>query len=279
MSKKIDAQRLRKTYSSYRVRPREIQLDGTTQEVIPVASPIVRVTDLDSNHIHAWELTETSGTTFYDTGASSSKVNLTITNPTFVSFDTPGLVGNCPLFGLNSTSVSLGTPYASTPVSSFTDLPTTAMTFEVWFQQTGATSTFSFVASCDFGIGSYNFQVGIGDAYNAYFLTFRTASTLGNAVPTLSQFAQPNQLYSQWVYMAVTYDGTAFRQYINGDLLKKESATGAIQWSYGSPAPTFYLGCQTANYFFTGRMSRVRMSNIARSETYIKDVYKKAILY
>lgn len=245
-------------------------------------NPYDRITNLDSNHIHAWELTETTGTTFYDTGASSSKVNLTITNPSFVTLNTPGLVGNCPLFGLDSSAVSYGTPYASAPVSSFTDLPTTAMTLETWVQQTSIAGPGAFIVSVDSTAagGSLNFQTGIFNSSNSYYLTFRTAFNFGNgSIGTIQQFAQPVYLYSEWVYVVVTYDGTAFRQYINGDLLKKENASGAIQWSYGPPAPTFYLGCQAANYFFTGRMSRVRISDIVRPESYIKSVYKKAMAY
>lgn len=243
---------------------------------------VPRLTALDANHLHAWELTETSGSSFVDTGSSASKVNLPIVNTANVQLDTPGLLGACPMFGLTTTpSAAVGS--AAELVSAFTDLPTTNITIEAWVRQTsasGATGRQAF--SCDF-VNSVNLQMYVGTtASDNYSTAFRTSGTFGNgSVGTLTDFAASSKLVGQWVYIAVTYDGSFFRMYVNGELLKKEAATGTISWTNtNGPAPKIALAADTSASVGTnlvGQLSRVRMSNIVRTQTALRAVYSKAM--
>ena len=232
-----------------------------------------RIVPLDANHIHAWEMTETAGSTFADTGSSLQPVNLTIADVTKVQLGSQGMLGASPMFGLTSSQSSAG-GYASELISSFSDLPATNMSFEAWVFQTSALNSPSFVISDDFG-GSVNFQLFVDSGNNNWGNTFRTSSSFGNGSVGTAPDVQSSHYVGQWVHLAVTYDGSAFRTYVNGDLLKQESATGAIQWANtNGPAPVLYVGCQGANFFFLGKIGHVRLSNVARSQGYFKNVYQ-----
>jgi hypothetical protein len=240
-----------------------------------------RLTALDNNHIHAWELIETSGSTFADTGSSTTKVNMTIANTANLQLNSQGIFGACPVWGLQASGTS-GNASASALVSSFTDLPTTTMTFESWVSQAQISGGGAvFAVSCDF-TNAINFQFGINTtAADNYYITFRTANNFGNGTTgTTSAIGSATHNVSSWVYLAVTYDGSNFRYYVNGDLLNTQAATGAIQWANtNGPAPTIYIGSQNTGNNFFGKISRVRLSNIVRTQSYLQGVYKQAMAY
>lgn len=237
-----------------------------------------RITALDANHLHAWELTETSGSSFADTGSSASKVSLPIVNTANVQLGTPGLLGACPLFGLTTTpSAAVGS--AAALVSAFSDLPTTNITLEAWVRQTSVSGASGrFVVSCDFA-NAANLQMYVGSTANDNYSTvFRTSGTFGDgSTGTLTDFAASTRLIGQWVHLAITYDGSFFRQYVNGEMLKKQAATGTISWSYtNGPAPKIAIAADisaSSGTHFVGQMSRVRLSNIVRTQTALRAVY------
>ncbi len=240
----------------------------------PAGYATSRVTSLDNNHIHAWELTELSGSTFFDTGVSTQKVHMTIANTANLRLGVPGLVGPCPMFGLTATP-NLVTSYADCLISSFNDLPSTNFTVEAWVcQSTPTTANGQFIFAVD-NVNGLNLFL-YASSSNQYITAFRTANTFNGGVAAV--IPPPNSSIGIWNYIAITYDGSNFRTYINGDLVSLAAAAGAMQWAYTTDQPPkMIIGVQgnLTNPMF-GRISRVRISNIVRTQAYIQSVYKQA---
>ena len=68
-----------------------------------------------------------------------------------------------------------------------------------------------------------------------------------------------------WTHIASTYDGQNIKLYINGELVKTVAATGAIS---GNSSVTYIGGASIRR--FPGIIDEVRISNIARSDDWIK---------
>jgi signal transduction histidine kinase/CheY-like chemotaxis protein/ligand-binding sensor domain-containing protein len=75
----------------------------------------------------------------------------------------------------------------------------------------------------------------------------------------------PNNLIKPgtWTHVAASYDGGAYRVYLNGDLVQTAHITG-------KPLRTGVRWIGRLNSFFTGQMSDVRLWNTARSEVEIQ---------
>lgn len=242
-----------------------------------IATGSDRVTALDVNHIHAWELTDASGSSFVDTGSSSNLVDMTIADTANIQLSSVGLLGNCPFWGLTAIGHAASAS-ASALVSSFTDLPNNNFTIEAWiFPSTNSIAPDSCIFSCDFQ-ASVNFQIYLDRSNDNYSVLYNTNNfaTLSSQVTTFFV----GSLLEQWAYLAVTYDSSNVRIFLNGDLVAiSNNTSGFVQWANTNGiAPTITLGSQAGSTnSLTGKMSRVRMSNIVRSQSYMKAVYEKAL--
>jgi hypothetical protein len=238
---------------------------------LPVSSAVVRATALDSNHIHAWELDDVSAG-FVDTGSSASKVNLTASgSPVYSS---TGIFGNCALFG-TAADGSASTSRARVLASAFSDLPLTNVTLECWVQT--YRSDFGFVAGSD-QVGSGMFQITGGGAVNQLaYVCYTSVDFVADT--TLTSIIQPSTTFA-WQYLALVYGGGAVKLYVNGEVAFTHSAiSGNVLWTNGT-TPSFGIGAgQNSAGQFHGLMSKVRLSNIARAQSYLRAVYKKAMIY
>jgi hypothetical protein len=229
-----------------------------------------RLTALDANHLHAWELTDASGS-FVDTGSSSAKVDLTVTGTPI--YGAKGLFGNCVVFGVNADTGATASTYARALVSAFSDLPNTNWTMELWFRS--LVGNLGFLMGCD--------QAGAGTACvdgNSASTGQLTLSLQTNGFsPATSPVSFLNSYGQDWHHLAVSYDGTYGRLYLDGEIQARSSNTGNTQWSTGTtPRICLALG-QNAAGQFRGAMSRFRLSNIARSQSYLRTVYATGMLY
>jgi hypothetical protein len=81
----------------------------------------------------------------------------------------------------------------------------------------------------------------------------------------------PNDLLNNWVYVAVTSNGTGTRtMYING------VAIGTFSGSGQAAATNFHVGVTNSSEFFNGRMSDLLIANAAFSQTQIAALYAEA---
>lgn len=251
---------------------------------IPTAAPgpvtLTRLTPLDANHIHAWEMNETSGSSFLDSGSSATKVNMTINNTSNIILGYPGLLGPCMMTGFTFTGTNAST-FASCLVSSFTDLPTGNMTFEAWYLQPQVSgNNAALVVSCDFS-NAINFQFGVNSTANDnYYITFRTANNFGNGSTGTNVNLSSARAVGKWTYLAVVYNGSNFLYYVDGVLANSQNATGAIQWANtNGPAPAIYIAGAGNSSSYVGAVSCVRLSNTNRSASYLRSVYQTAMAY
>jgi hypothetical protein len=228
------------------------------------AGAISRLTALDANHLHAWELDDASGD-FVDTGASASKVNLTVTGTPVYRVGSP-FGNNAVLFGIDSSGVA-NTNHGRALISAFADLPPTSVTVEAWVQP--FTPSFGFVFGGDH-VGSYNYSVD------------NNGSSTGQLAMSVNAFSFKNQAtitafsgaYGPWRHIALVYDGSNQYLYVDGEVVAKTTNTTSVQWSNGT-TPRFCIA-RSQNGGpgqFIGKLCRVRLSNIARSQSYLRTVY------
>lgn len=139
-----------------------------------------------------------------------------------------------------------------------------AFTAEVWvYHQTlkdfsvpfGYVNVFTFTTTYN---GSIYFGVGNGTAWNALFQTAAGVIKAG-----------------EWYHLALTYNGATLIGYING------SPIGTASWASGIvPSRKPAIGCtevsaSSFSHFLSGKVSEARIWNYARSESQIKENFKK----
>lgn len=233
-----------------------------------------RLTALDANDLHAWELTEGSGATFVDGGSSATPVNLTINNATNLVLGTDGQVGACPLFDFSSSGGQGATVDASALVSAFADLPAAAFTLESWFRAWFDPASMHIAGVTTTTLT--NVQLGLNGT-NEVFFTLRTANNFNNISGSNVAIYR-----NTWHHTAVTYDGATAKLYLDGEVVNQQAMTGLVLWANGV-TPKLCVGRDVPGGSgvspFIGQLSRTRLSNIARSQAYLRGVFQKGALY
>lgn len=230
-----------------------------------------RVTPLDANHLHAWEMTDANGsTTLADTGSSTSRVPLTLTGGIL---QTEGLLGKCVQFGTSAAGAD-STDKAAALTSAFSDLPTGSVTLDLWYRSQAG--NLGFLAGVDV-VGSNRFMLDgnasstgqIGASVNAN--SFKTATTPATRLLSYGY---------TWHHAGLVYDQTSglVQIFVDGEVMGRATGqAGPVTWSTGT-TPTFGLATgQNAAGSFRGQLSRVRLSNIARPQSYFRAVYAKGM--
>jgi hypothetical protein len=88
----------------------------------------------------------------------------------------------------------------------------------------------------------------------------------GNAIKVLGKsILQPNK----WYHVAVTYDGSFLKQYVNGNLDGSAQASGPLSTG---PQP-LRMGCTSGGYFFNGRIDELSLYNRALGPTEIQRIF------
>lgn len=87
-----------------------------------------------------------------------------------------------------------------------------------------------------------------------------------------SQMTNSRITYNQWNHVAVSYDGSNVKFYINGILDKSVSYTGNLVFT----SNPFLIGKEKGGYPFKGRIDEVKIWNYALSDSDIKDDYNSA---
>ena len=190
--------------------------------------------------VAAYSFNEGSGTTVGD--ASGTGNNGTASNTTW---STSGKYGGALSFNGTNARVNI-------PNSSSLQL-TTAMTLEAWVNPTATTSKWRDVIYK--GKDNYYLE-GTSDSAGkpAGGGTFGGASANAYGAAALTA--------NTWSYLALTYDGTTLRLYLNGTLVGSQAKTGAITTS------TNQLQIGGDSFFaqyFSGLIDEVRVYNIALS--------------
>jgi len=147
--------------------------------------------------------------------------------------------------------------YVAIPASSAFDF-TNGFTFEAWTSgnDTGACSS---LAGKDY---TKAFWIGVcGTTLRSYL---RGTSSLldGGKVPT------------DWTHIAVTWDGTTHKHYIDGELVKSRVESGPMT---ASPAELRIFGDVSYQFTYNGAIDEVRFWNVARTQDEIRSTITSTI--
>jgi len=202
----------------------------------------------DLNFIMIQHLEETSGTRQDSTSCGSNATPYgTITK-------TSGKIGPADSFN--------GNGYLKVPEGF---LPTSAITVEIWIKPYSYSTT------------TYTKYINTGPTTTSGITGGQTSKsadlwaltlTWNSGTKSLSTGGRPSGY--NWIYFAVTWDGSYAVAYYNGLKVKEAAITGTPDWI----GKALYLASNYAEEEkFNGALDEVRISNIARSETWIKTCY------
>ena len=233
-----DGTALPNTTYSYAVRAEDAANNlGQYSNVVTVTTPAA-IPEL----ILAFSFDEPSGSTVTD---SSGKGNTgTISNAT----RTLGKYGNALSFNGTNALVNV--------VDSTSLHLTNAMTLEAWVNPTTASPVWRDVIYK--GDDSYYLE---GTSMNG---GSPAGGTVGSANPVYGTSPLP---INTWSHLALTYDGTALRLYVNGTLAGSLSYTGGLTTSAN---PLQIGGDSIYGQFFSGLIDEVRVYNIALTPAQIQ---------
>jgi hypothetical protein len=208
----------------------------------------------DANTVALWHFNEGQGQIAYDSSGNGRHLTLGPTageeeqDPSWI--ETP--------FGHGLYFTMSDEDYAHFPDSNA--FPTNEVSLEVWVQPFGGSGVDGYahlfqsgVVSCflavDLGLesGLDRIEGGVGDGYSWEIIT----ADLGDI--ELDDGA--------WHYIAMTYDGTALRLYLDGSPVYAE-LDSALQLA---EPHDYNIGGRPSNTFLEGSMDEVRLSDIARS--------------
>ncbi|MEK6901234.1 MAG: LamG-like jellyroll fold domain-containing protein [Nanoarchaeota archaeon] len=216
------------SYQLYYSNPSASNPPANVNEVLPPGT--------DANTMGLWHFQEASGTSLTD--SSGRGHTGTINNG---SRDPDGKFGSAVVFNGSSTTLDLG---------DHPDFDLRSFTLEGWYYFSPP------------GTQMLMRREHSGRTGNAYSFGTRDAKVeygVGDRAPLRSQTQfQPNR----WYYVAVTYDGTTMRVFINGREEGSQTDTGGVLPSVGS----LIVGNNRSNSdWFSGKMQHIRVSNTART--------------
>jgi len=189
-----------------------------------------------------WKLDETSGTTAVDTSGAN---NLTYGGSPTPSTDIPAAMPA----GSHSLSFNGSSDYLSK--ASLTGLATgnTVQSLAAWIKVTALPSTRAWIALLgNEGSGSHHWLIDKNGVTQ-----FGTWGGPGQVAPTLT--------VGQWAHVAVTFDGTSLRGYLNGVLFNTVATTFSLQG-----VPLTLAQAHIGENYFNGLLDDVRLYNRVLSQ-------------
>lgn len=245
-------------------------LEGARITVLNTSGGIVggvmpRQTAIDANTQIYWTLDET-GSPWANTGVAGS-LNLTTSYGTPAQNQT-GLFGQCLDFQgssgiISANPTSVGEVTTNITVSCWVYLHSYVNNGEIIDKSYNTSFTSPYTAVTMSTSNAPGWSAGITVAGTRYFVT-----SSGDAnVPPLNQ----------WCLLALTYDGTNLRSYMNGNLVGTTSTGGGnIDWGNHGP---WQVGAVTLSSAQStdGKIDDVRIESVVRSQAYFQTMYKYGV--
>ena len=230
--------------TTYRYRVRAVDAAGNVSPYSNAAEATTLATP--AGLVGAWAFGEGSGTTSADTSGNNNTATIQ-----GASWSTAGRFGNALSFNGSGSIVQVA--------SSASLNLTSAMTLSAWVNPAAAQSGWRTIMQR---------QV---DAYflNASNDTGALRPSGGGTFGGSTQFVTGTTAnpVNAWTHVAMTYDSTTVRLYVNGTQVATRAQTGTIQ---SSSTPLWIGGNQPYGEFFNGLLDEVRVYNRALSQTEIQ---------
>ena len=224
-----------------------IARDGSGNTTTSVAVPVTVTAPAPSGLVVALGFDEGTGATGNDTSGFGHHAALSNT-----AWTPSGKFGSALTF--NGT-----TSWATIADTTTLDL-TTGMTLSAWVRPTSLSGGYRTVMLKERAPGlSYGLYAADGAS--------RPPAGYVDTGGDVSIEAAANLLADTWAHLAVTYDGTSLRLYVNGVLAGTRSATGSIRTS---TAPLRIGGNAVWGEYFAGTIDEVRVYNRALTVTDIQ---------
>jgi hypothetical protein len=229
--------------------------------------PLLRRIPPDANDLLVWSLDEAS-VPYPSTGIYSLPLVKGF-NPGNIRENRTGIFGQACDF----------TPATSATTGDTAIVPSsTAFTISCWVYCRSFPSPSTFVGKTYFLTGS-----GWNNPFWAVLMwplpsgVFSSAYSIAGVVTQQDGPASDPIPLNRWTFLAVTYDGVRFKQYLNGNMIQQSTALNtAIDFGTGGP---WCVGGnnlqQTMGH--DGLIDDVRISNIVRSADYLQTQYKCGI--
>jgi hypothetical protein len=204
----------------------------------------------DSNYIIVHHLSETIGTHFDSTFYGNDGINYGSTQ------DYNGRIDGANNFDGSNDWIDCGN-------SESLDI-TDAITLEAWVKRTGD------------GLGNYLGMISrMGSSYNRYQLRYKTTDNvaqffLGDSSGYTIVSSDNDLSIGEWTHLVAVWDGTNMKLFVNGiEQTDSGTFTGSPSLSY----QTLEIGRYTDINYYEGGIDEVRISNIGRSNCWIKTEY------
>lgn len=199
----------------------------------------------DDNLISFWNLDENQGVTANDQKGSNHGI---ISDATWVS----GISGSCLSFDGTKGNVNIPNHPSLNPLQSITMM--------AWVK-THDNKTTKIVQKGDWdghGLGQ-----GKWDGWNAHI---RTADNISHTVHWLGGLP----IFDEWYHLAMTFDGSILKFYVNGQLRNSKAVTGDLKVNTRNASIGSDNGAQK---FLTGEIDEVKIFGSALSQTEIQSNY------
>lgn len=227
---------------------------------------VVRPYPTDADDLHVWALDETSGTSFANSGASS----LALTGSGSL------LVGTTGIWAPSVSTYASSAAYLSS--GNTTDVPGTgAITASVWVYHLASSNSFAF---CKFAAPPPAFSSPYGgflitrNLNTTYFWIAYGPSSYQQLTPSPS--LGPDLQDRAWNHLGLTYDGTTFSAYINGDLVNTAALSGTLTFPSNGP---YVIGSDRSGTASSvqAKFADARVATVARPASWFREVYQRGL--
>jgi glucose/arabinose dehydrogenase/fibronectin type 3 domain-containing protein len=233
--------------TTYRYRVRAVDAAGNLSSYSSIASATTPATPPPpTGLVGAWAFNESAGTTAADSSGSGNPGTLV----SGATWSTQGRYGGALSFNGTNGLVRVAD-------SASLDL-TSAMTLSAWIRPAATQSGWRTIMQKQSDAWFLNAGSGAGALRPAGGGTFG-GSTPYIAGPTASPVGA-------WTHVALTYDGTTLRLFVNGTQVTTRATTGVIQTT---ASPLWIGGNQPYGEYFNGLIDEVRVYNRALTATEI----------
>lgn len=200
--------------------------------------------------VGAWSFNEGTGATANDTSGNANHGSIFQ-----ATWYTTGKFGKALAFDGSNDMVTVN----DTPSLDLTN----KMTLEAWVRPT-ATSGWRTILMKENGTNELSYGMYARESTNRPSGWLRVNPTSGSSQ---SVGATPALATNTWSHMALTYDGSAMRLYVNGTLRASKNQTGNM---YTSSSPLRFGGNAVWGEYFAGQLDEIRIYNRALSQPEIQ---------